>query len=97
MGYRAAWAGHSLSCKKPLRFITQTQERVQLLAADQRRVIIAMICLYLPLKGIPSPSSGSFNKWRWGRAWELGVVGLTSKWKLQAGIRKKNKEVWGGS
>lgn len=54
-----------------------------------------MIRLYLPLEGISSPSSGSFNKRRWGRAWELGVVGLTSKWKLQAGIRKKNKGVLG--
>lgn len=47
---RTARAGHSLSCKKPTRFITQTQEPVGLLAADQKRVIIAMIRLYLPLK-----------------------------------------------
>lgn len=36
MGYGAARAGHSLLCEKPLRSITQTQERVRLLAANQR-------------------------------------------------------------
>lgn len=36
MGYSVARAGHILLCKKPLRFITLTQEWARLLAANQR-------------------------------------------------------------